>query len=130
MDPLTFILRTFADAIAGLPDPAALLILRALIFFGVTTGTTAWTFHLGSRLQSVQILAATVGFLLATYFPVTWILHAPPAFKASVLILSLAALAFLPGMLPRYLTPNRRMQANIREWSYVTLGGFFLAALI
>jgi hypothetical protein len=68
--------------------------------------------------------------LLATFFPVAWVLYTPPGFKASVLILSLVALAFLPALLPCYLTPNRRIQAQIREWSYVTLGGFFLSALI
>lgn len=129
MDPLSLFLKEFAARIAGLPDAVASLILRSLLFFGAITGITGWAFHRGSRSQFTQTMAATVGLLIATFFPVGWLIHSHPTIKASLLTLSLVALVFLPAQLPFYLTPNRRHQNRIRIGAYGLLLGCLVLAL-
>ncbi len=130
MDPLTWILREFANGIAGLSDTAASLILRAVLFFGTTTGLTGWAFHRGSRSQFIQVMAFTIGILVATFFPLEGHIPTHPTPRACILILALVALVFLPARLPFYLTPDTPLQKKIRRASYLLLLGLFLPAAL
>ena len=130
MDPLTWILREIAEGIAGISDAAASLILRALLFFGVTTSLTGLAFENGSRSLFVQTMAFTTGILLATFFPLERLIPTHPTIRASLLTLALVALAFLPARLPFYLTPNTLRQKRIRTVSYALLIGLFLLAAL
>ena len=127
MDPLTTLLRDLLDLLAELPDSTASFILRAALFLGVTTGLAGWAFRAGSRSQFIQLMAFTVGLLVATFLPVDFLIFAHPGIKGTMLLLSTIMLLFLPMKLPFFLTPNAPAQKWLRRATY---GFLFLMFLI
>lgn len=102
MDPLTHFLRSIADLISGLPVSAASLILRALLFFGVTTGLSGWAFKRGSRSYFVQTMTTTTGILVATFFPLERLIPSNPTLRASLLILALVSGVLLSSVIVEF----------------------------
>lgn len=118
MDPLTWLLRGFANLIGGMSDAAASLVFRASLLFGMTTLMAGLAFKWGSRSLFTQVLACGLGVFFATFFPIEWLVRASLPARAFFLILGLTTLVFLPARLPFYLTPDPFYQKRIRGASY------------
>jgi hypothetical protein len=103
--------------------------VQAVLLLGLPVLLCSGAFHRGSRSVFVQVAAFTAGMLLATAIPVEQFIPRQPVLKTWIFTFCLMLLIFLPGILPRLLTPQLGKQKKLQAILYIILAGLFLANL-
>jgi len=103
--------------------------VQVVLLFGLPTLFCFLVFQRGSRSVFLQALAFIAGLLVATAIPVEQFIPYQSVLKTWLFTLCFLALIFLPGILPRLLTPQLGKQKKLRLIFYAILVALFLANL-
>jgi len=104
--------------------------LQAVLLFSLPTLLCILAFRCGSRSVFVQMLAFVVGLLLAASIQVEKLIPKHGPLKASIFMVCVVLLVFVPSILSRLITPQLGKQRKLQTLFYGILTFLFLLNLI
>jgi hypothetical protein len=122
--------HTFCTWIDRWPPERLGFFLQASLLFAFPLLLCSALFRQGSRSILVQVLAAACGLICAMAIPAERLLPHAAFLKACLFLVCFIFLCFLPGAVPKLVTPTLGIQRRLSIALYVLLLFLFLANLL
>jgi hypothetical protein len=127
-DTIYSLYQHYADWIGCLYPETISFIIRATLLFSLPCALCYLAFINRSRSTLIQSLCLVAGIMIACSLPFR--IPYDPAVKTWVISFCFLLLAFIPGILPLFLTPCFGLQRKLRWFLYGSLLALFIFNLI
>lgn len=127
-DAIYSIYQCYADWVGCLYPETMSFIIRATLLFGLPCAMCYIAFINRSRSILIQSLCCVAGIMIACSLPFR--IPYDPVVKTWVISFCFLLLAFIPGIIPLFLTPKFGLQKKLRWFLYGSLLALFIFNLI
>lgn len=130
MDIISKFIESLAAQAAGLSVATIQFWLRLTLLLTLPAAACASSFLRGYRSVFIQVLAGTVGLLVAISLPLQRVSINSGLVRVWVLVLGGIIVAFMPAVLPSLIVPTLGAQQKLRKAFYAGVALIILANLL